>query len=87
MSGSSTYISPLLIGPVKPENKLDASIQGQLGNYRDREVEDYINIPIVDDKMLLRVSAKYVSRDGYTKDIGSQEFGFASVLTSTRWLS
>lgn len=60
----------ILFEPHRPTNALEGYGQVQIGNYNDREFEGALNLPLVDDKLMLRVSAASARRDGYTKDVG-----------------
>jgi iron complex outermembrane receptor protein len=53
----------------KPTNDFSGYVMGRLGNYSQRYVEGAINIPIVDDKILARVSGVYDKRDGFQKNL------------------
>ncbi|TWB66054.1 iron complex outermembrane receptor protein [Nitrospirillum amazonense] len=78
--GKNTTGGALLLGPAKPTDKFEGYFQAQVGNYNDREYEGVINVP-VDDKLAVRLSFRKVDRDGYTKDVGPQAFGYGYVLT------
>lgn len=67
--GRNTTGGAVLIVPRKPTNDLGGWIQGRFGNYDDREIEGAINLPVVDDKLMVRVSGAYHDRDGYTHDV------------------
>jgi len=60
----------ILFEPMKPQNRFEGYVRGQIGNYDDRRIEGAINAPIVSDKVLLRVAGEFGRRDGYTKDVG-----------------
>ena len=60
----------ILFEPQRPTNKFEGYAQAELGNLKDRRFEGAINIPIVDDKILLRVAGELGRRDGYTIDVG-----------------
>jgi len=60
----------ILFEPVKPKDRVEGYLRGEYGNYNDRRVEGALNLPIVADKVLLRVAGEYGRRDGYTKDVG-----------------
>lgn len=60
----------ILFEPVKPGNTLDGYIKAEYGNYNNRRAEGAINLPIVTDKVLLRIAGSIGRRDGYTKDVG-----------------
>lgn len=71
--GKNTTGGALLLGPKKPTNEVGGYLQGQIGNYRDREIEGALNLPIINDVLMVRVAAKRVDRDGYTKDVGTDD--------------
>lgn len=60
----------VLFEPQRPTNHYEGYVQGELGNYNDRKAEGAINLPIVSDKVLLRIAGTVEQRDGYTKDVG-----------------
>jgi len=60
----------VLFAPQKPTDRFEGYAQVQGGNYADREFEGALNLPIVSDKVMLRVSGAWARRDGYTKDVG-----------------
>jgi len=60
----------VLFEPQRPTNRYEGYIQGQVGDYNDAGVEGAINLPLVDDKVLLRVAGTAERRDGYTTDVG-----------------
>ena len=69
--GRNTTGGAVLVEPAKPKNQFDGYVQGQLGNYHDREFEAMVNVPVVEDKLLLRVAGRYAKRDGYTQEINT----------------
>lgn len=60
----------ILFEPAKPGNELGGYLKAEYGNYNNRRAEGAINLPIVTDKVLLRVAGSIGRRDGYTKDVG-----------------
>ena len=60
----------ILFEPQRPTPEFGGYIQGEVGNYNDRRVEYAINLPIIDDKVLLRIAGESGRRDGYTIDVG-----------------
>jgi iron complex outermembrane receptor protein len=58
----------IAIQPKRPTNDFEGYIQTTFGNYGDKENEFALNVPIVDDKLLVRISGQMQQRDGYTKD-------------------
>ena len=59
----------VLFTTAKPTNKVEGYALGRVGNYDLRQVEGAVNIPIVDDRILLRVAAFYEKRAGFQRDI------------------
>ncbi len=50
----------------KPSDQFEAMASADIGNYGNRRLEGMINIPIVDDRLDLRVAGEWTKRDGYT---------------------
>ena len=67
--GRNTTGGAVLIVPKKPTNELGGWIKGEIGNYDRRYVEGAVNLPIVDDKLMVRVMGAFHDRDGYTRDV------------------
>jgi iron complex outermembrane recepter protein len=63
--GRNSTGGAVLVTSTKPENRFGGYISGRLGNYDLRQIEGAINVPIVDDKVLLRVSGLIERRDGF----------------------
>jgi len=70
--GRNTTGGAVILQPNMPGSDYDAQIHGQLGNYHLGEIDGYVNIPF-NDKVALRVAVQHTSRDGYIKDIGSNQ--------------
>ena len=58
----------IAIQPKHPTNDYEGYIQTTFGDYSDKENEFALNVPIIDDKLLVRVAGQMQQRDGYTKD-------------------
>ncbi len=54
--------------PKRPQDDFEGYLETSFGNYGDKENEFAVNLPIVADKVLLRVSGAMQQRDGYTYD-------------------
>ncbi|GAD48466.1 putative TonB-dependent receptor [Caenibius tardaugens NBRC 16725] len=67
--GRNTTGGAVLIVPKKPQNEFGGWIKGEYGNYDRKYIEGAINVPIVEDKLLLRVMGAFHDRDGYTRDV------------------
>lgn len=81
--GRNTTGGALLLGPQRPSETLHGHLQVQGGNYDDREFEGVLNLPLIDDTLMVRLSYKDVERDGFTKDVGPAAFGYNDVCAPT----
>jgi outer membrane receptor protein involved in Fe transport len=52
----------------KPSDQWEAMGSVDVGNYNTRRVEGMLNLPIVGDKIDLRLAGEWTKRDGYTYD-------------------
>ena len=57
------------IEPKRPTNSVEGYIQTEAGNYGENKNEFALNVPVVDDKLLVRVSGQMQQRNGYTLDL------------------
>ncbi len=67
--GLSTNGGALLFESKKPTNNYEGYVQAEGGNFGHVGVEGVLNIPIVDDKLLLRVGGQYQHTDGFVHDV------------------
>jgi iron complex outermembrane receptor protein len=67
--GRNTTGGAILFTPVKPHNDYDGYLQIRGGNYNDHEIEGAVNLPLVPDKLDLRVAGESARRDGFTTNI------------------
>ncbi|HVZ70447.1 MAG TPA: TonB-dependent receptor, partial [Rhizomicrobium sp.] len=61
----------------RPSDQFEAMASGDIGNYKNRRFEGMINLPIVDDRLDIRLAGEWTKRDGYTTNeiTGSQVDG------------
>jgi iron complex outermembrane receptor protein len=52
----------------KPTDQFESMLSADWGNYSNRRYEGMVNIPIVDDRVDLRIAGEWTKRDGYTYD-------------------
>ncbi len=50
----------------KPTDQFEAMASADIGNYKNRRFEGMINVPIVDDRVDLRVAGEWTKRNGYS---------------------
>jgi len=63
-----------LIEPKRPKNDYEGYVDLTLGSYNWYKVEAAVNVPIVDDKLLLRVAGVRNERDGFTRDVQNDQY-------------
>lgn len=67
--GRNTTGGAVLYTTAKPTDKLEGRLRVRAGNLDMREVEGMINIPLVEDTLLLRVAINSLDRDGYIDNL------------------
>ncbi len=50
----------------KPTDQFEAMATADIGNYKNRRFEGMINLPIVDDRLDIRLAGEWTKRDGYS---------------------
>jgi iron complex outermembrane receptor protein len=50
----------------KPTDQFEAMASADFGNYQNRRFEGMVNVPIVDDRVDLRIAGEWTKRDGYS---------------------
>jgi iron complex outermembrane recepter protein len=50
----------------KPTDQFEAMASGELGNYDQRRFEGMVNLPIVDDRLDIRIAGEWTKRQGYS---------------------
>jgi len=50
----------------KPTDQFEAMASADIGNHKNRRFEGMINIPVVDDRLDVRVAGEWTKRDGYS---------------------
>ena len=64
--GQNTTGGAVLFEPKHPTNNFEGYVQLTLGNYSEEGVQGAVNIPIIDDKLLIRLAGDKETRDGFT---------------------
>ncbi|GGZ17273.1 hypothetical protein GCM10011614_34760 [Novosphingobium colocasiae] len=67
--GRNTTGGAVLYSSAKPTNNFEGYVSAGYGNYDDRRLEGAINIPLISDKVLLRVAGNAQWRDGWQKNV------------------
>ncbi len=68
--GKNTTGGAVLFVPKKPVNDFEGFVEYGMGNYNMKTATAVVNVPLVDDKVLLRVAGQFLDRDGFTIDRG-----------------
>ena len=55
----------------RPTNDYEGYAKVTFGNYNDKEIEAAVNIPVISDKLLVRLAVAGQQRDGYTLNLFS----------------
>jgi len=67
--GRNSVGGAILFAPARPTNQLEGRAEVGYGNYNNLQEEAVLNVPIQDDRILLRAGISHRSRDGFTHDI------------------
>jgi len=93
--GRTTTAGAVLITPKKPSGEFDGFVEVAAGNLAMREVTGAVNIPIIGDKLAIRVAGNYRYRDGFTHsidtgqprdDVNRGSFRVSLLAKPTDWL-
>ena len=66
--GRNSVGGAVLFTPARPTNQFDGHIKIGYGNYQNEEQEGVLNLPLVDDKVLVRFGVSHRERDGFSRD-------------------
>jgi len=72
--GRVTDGGAVLLTPKKPTNELGGYVKVTIGDYDLRTLEAGVNLPIVSDKVLLRVSGESNRRRGFTLNVPNNQW-------------
>ncbi|MEA3301450.1 MAG: TonB-dependent receptor [Pseudomonadota bacterium] len=67
--GRNTTAGAVLTTTQRPEHEFGGYLMGKIGNYNARVVEGAVNIPVVADKVALRIAGQLDKRDGFTDNM------------------
>ncbi|SFR88593.1 TonB-dependent receptor [Sphingomonas jatrophae] len=67
--GRNTTGGAVLFEPNRPTFEFGGSIKGSYGNYDFHEIEGVLNVPIVEDRVALRLAGSYSRRKGFTRGV------------------
>lgn len=67
--GRNTTGGAVLFEPARPDFTLSGYVKAALGNYANHEAEAVLNLPIIDDRLAIRLSGTLARRDGFTQSV------------------
>ncbi|MEO0549728.1 MAG: TonB-dependent receptor [Pseudomonadota bacterium] len=68
--GRNTTGGAVLLYPEAPDYEFGGYASMSLGEFNHREFEGALNIPLIEDKLALRIAGQDAERDGYTENLG-----------------
>ena len=67
--GRNTTGGAILYEPARPSNEFGGYARGTAGNYGRLDAEAAVNVPLIRDKLMIRIAAQKQNRNGFTKDV------------------
>jgi iron complex outermembrane receptor protein len=71
--GRNTTGGAVRIIPKRPIFDFDGYVRASVGNYAAREIEGAVNVPLVSEALAIRVAGSIVRRDGYVRNLVSDQ--------------
>jgi outer membrane receptor protein involved in Fe transport len=68
----------------KPTNRLEGEIKAELGNYSTKRLRGFFNLPVIDDRLDLRLAGSLLDRGGYDYNATTKNHINGRKLWSTR---
>jgi iron complex outermembrane receptor protein len=93
--GRSTTGGAVLFEPARPTNEFSGTVQVSAGNLRYHEYQGFVNVPLINDVLKIRIAGDSVRRAGFTRSLstGQEEddrnrdsLRIGLSFTPTRWL-
>jgi iron complex outermembrane receptor protein len=72
--GLSTNGGAIVYESKKPSNNFEGFVQAEGGNYGHYQFQGAVNVPVVPDKLLVRVGGEVTETDGFIHDIGDNKW-------------
>jgi len=64
--GQNTTGGVILFQPKRPQNDFEGFVDATLGDYNWHKIQAVVNVPIIEDKLLIRIGGMRDERDGFT---------------------
>lgn len=69
--GRNTTGGAILVQTRRPDDTLSGNLQITAGNYDNRGIQGALNLPVIEDRLLVRLAVNSQKRDGFTKTAGT----------------
>jgi outer membrane receptor protein involved in Fe transport len=69
--GKNTTAGALLVTTNKPDTELNGFVDVRFGNYDRQDIRGSINLPLIPDKLLSKLTIGAITRDGYQRNINT----------------
>ncbi len=69
--GRNTTGGAILLQPRRPDSEVGGYLRATLGDFGRIDTEGAINLPVVEDTLMMRFAAQKQTRDGFTKDVNT----------------
>ena len=88
--GKNTTGGTIVVKRVQPDfNEWGFSVAGELGNYDKRDLKGRINIPLIDDKLALKIGGIMKERDGYWDNVNTDssigDIDYKAYTAAVKW--
>ncbi len=60
------------LSSAKPTDQFEAMASGEIGSYHQRRLEGMLNLPLIDDRLDIRVAGEWTKRQGYSFELVDQ---------------
>ena len=67
--GRNTTGGAMLLEPTRPQDDFSGYVRAEGTSFNGQGYEGVINIPLIDDSLLMRAGIKYFDREGFTRDV------------------
>lgn len=94
--GRSSTAGAVLLSPKKPTGEFDGFFEAGIGNYDAREFSGAINVPLIGDRLAIRVAGNHSEHRGYMRSITTGQdlddknrtsFRVSLLARPTEWLT
>jgi len=93
--GRSTTGGAVLLTTKRPSNEVEGFLEAKTGNYKFFELTGALNLPIIEDKIALRIAGNVVRRRGFTTSLNTgqhlddknrESYRISLLITPFDWL-